>query len=218
MGNIARRLRKLNPFAARPHGELQDCLDSIAEKHLCGTSIQISSRLLMKRKLDLENEIIYIDYERKRRPPPSLPILVQGGGRLQYGGCTMARGKSISHYCSHCERATKMEPIGQVENQPEKTWYRCTRCRHAVLLDLAELRKHQESSKRKIDKAECLEYRPQDTYQVGQAIFHSQWDDIGKVISKEKTSGGASAIVVSFERLGERRLLENIVNNSDSQE
>lgn len=130
----------------------------------------------------------------------------------------MARGKSISHYCSHCERATKMELIGPLENQPDKTWYRCTRCRHAVLLDLAELRKHEEAAKRKIERTECLEYRPQNTYKVGQAIFHSEWDDVGKVISKEKTSGGASAIVVSFERLGERRLLESIVNNVDSQE
>ena len=128
----------------------------------------------------------------------------------------MARGKSITHYCSHCERRTKMEVVGAVENQPDKTWYRCTRCRHAVLLDMLELRKNEESAKRKLDKTECSEYRPQDTYEVGQAIFHSEWDDVGKVVSKEKTSGGASAIVVSFERLGERRLLESLVNNYDS--
>lgn len=127
----------------------------------------------------------------------------------------MARGKSITHYCSHCDRQTKMEHVGAVQDQPDKTWYRCTRCRHAFLLDLSELRKRQEQSKRKIERSECLEYRPQDTYKVGQAIFHSEWDDVGKVISKEKTSGGASAIVVSFERLGERRLLENLVNNQE---
>lgn len=127
----------------------------------------------------------------------------------------MARGKSISHYCSHCGRTAKMEFVGAVQDQPEKTWYRCTRCRHAILVDLSEIRKNEEMAKRKIDRSECLEYRPQDTYKVGQAIFHSEWDDVGKVISKEKTSGGASAIVVSFERLGERRLLENLVNNHE---
>lgn len=130
----------------------------------------------------------------------------------------MARGKSISHFCSHCERATKMEFVGTVENQPEKSWYRCTRCRHAVLLDVTELRKKEESAKKKIERADCVEYRPQDCYAIGQAIFHTEWDDVGKVISKEKTSGGASAIVVSFERLGERRLLENLVSNVESPE
>lgn len=127
----------------------------------------------------------------------------------------MAKGKSISHYCPHCNRTSKMEFVGAVQDQPEKTWYRCTRCRHAILVDMTQIRKNAELAKRKIDRSECLEYRPQDTYKVGQAIFHSEWDDVGKVISKEKTSGGASAIVVSFERLGERRLLENLVNNHE---
>ena len=53
---------------------------------------------------------------------------------------------------------------------------------------------------------------------MGEAIFHTDWDDIGKIISKERTSGGGSAIVVSFERLGERRLLENVVFDPDTQE
>ena len=130
----------------------------------------------------------------------------------------MARGKSISHYCAHCERVAKMEVVGAVEAQPDKTWYRCTRCRHAVLLDLSELKKNEEASKKKPERADCSEYKPQETYKVGQAIFHTEWDDVGKVISKERTSGGASAIVVSFERLGERKLLENLSNGIESQE
>ena len=130
----------------------------------------------------------------------------------------MARGKSISHYCAHCERVAKMEVVGAVEAQPDKTWYRCIRCRHAVLLDLSELKKNEEASKKKPERADCSEYKPQETYKVGQAIFHTEWDDVGKVISKERTSGGASAIVVSFERLGERKLLENLSNGIESQE
>ncbi len=130
----------------------------------------------------------------------------------------MARGKSISRYCAHCERTTKMELVGAVENQPDKTWYRCTRCRHAVLLDLSELRKNEEAAKKKPERADCSEYNPQNTYMVGQAIFHTEWDDVGKVLSKERTSDGGSAIVVSFERLGERRLLESLANSFDSQE
>ena len=41
---------------------------------------------------------------------------------------------------------------------------------------------------------------------------------MGKIISKERTSGGASAIVVSFEKLGQRRLLESVAQNADSNE
>ncbi|MBI4535872.1 MAG: hypothetical protein HY708_06310 [Ignavibacteriae bacterium] len=129
----------------------------------------------------------------------------------------MARGKSITQFCAHCERVTRMEMIGAVETQPDKTWYRCTRCRHATLIDLVQFRKTQEESRKKPDRAECFEYRPQNTYSVGQAIFHSEWGDIGKIISKERTSGGESAIVVSFEKLGQRRLLENVMINPEAE-
>ena len=128
----------------------------------------------------------------------------------------MARGKSITRYCNHCERATKMEMVGTVENQPEKTWYRCTRCRHSTLVDVNEYKREQEESKKKVDRADCAEYKPENTYTVGQAIFHSEWDDMGKIISKERTSGGERAIVVSFEKLGERKLLESVVAASDN--
>ena len=122
----------------------------------------------------------------------------------------MAKGKNILHHCAHCERMTKMEVIGAVENQPDKTWYRCTRCRHASLLDMEVLKREQEDSKKKLDRSACSEYKPENTYRVGEAIFHSEWDDIGRIISKERTSGGERAIVVSFEKLGERKLLESV--------
>ena len=122
----------------------------------------------------------------------------------------MAKGKSILHLCVHCERTTKMEVIGPVETQPDKTWYRCQRCRHATLIDLAALRQELETSQKKPERADCQDYRPEASYTVGTAIFHAEWG-IGKVVSKERTSGGDRAIVVSFDKLGERRLLENVV-------
>ena len=128
----------------------------------------------------------------------------------------MAKGKNILHHCAHCERVTKMEMIGAVETQPDKTWYRCTRCRHASLIDQELLRQSQEDAKKKLERADCSEYNPTETYTVGQAIFHTEWDDIGKIVSKERTSGGARAIVVSFEKLGERRLLENVIQDSET--
>jgi len=127
----------------------------------------------------------------------------------------MAKGKNILHHCVHRERVTKMEMIGAVENQPEKTWYRCTRCRHATLVDLEALKQSQQDAKKKLDKSQCLEYKPENTYSVGEAIFHSEWDDIGKIISKVRTSGGGRAIVVSFEKLGERRLMESVAQNGE---
>jgi hypothetical protein len=108
-----------------------------------------------------------------------------------------------------------MEIIGAQESQPDRTWYRCTRCRHASLIDLAALRKTQEDGKRKLERDNCIEYHPENSYAVGQAIRHIDWDDMGKIVSKMRTSDGTQAIVVSFEKLGERRLLENVTVRSD---
>lgn len=123
----------------------------------------------------------------------------------------MAKGKNILHHCPHCDRVAKMEMIGAVENQPTKIWYRCTRCRHASLVDQVILQQEVEESRKKLDRATCAEYRPEQTYNVGDAIFHTELDDIGKIISKERTSGGGRAIVVSFEKHGERRLMESVL-------
>jgi hypothetical protein len=130
----------------------------------------------------------------------------------------MAKGKSIYHHCGHCERITKMEVIGTAEGDPERTWYRCTRCRHASLVNLEELRRAQEEAKKKLEPSECSEYSPFQTYHVGQAIVHTEWGDVGKIVSKVRTSDGARAIVVSFEKLGERRLLESMIPSSDAAE
>ncbi len=130
----------------------------------------------------------------------------------------MAKGKNILHHCAHCDRVTKMEQIGVVENQPEKSWYRCTRCRHASLVDLETLKLSQQEAKKKVDRSTAVEYNPINTYKVGEAIFHSEWDDVGKIVSKERTSDGARAIVVSFEKLGERRLLESMTAPAEPSE
>jgi len=130
----------------------------------------------------------------------------------------MAKGKYIMHHCAHCDRDARMELIGSTEQQPDRSWYRCTRCRHVSLLNVTELRRELEDSKKKLDRAEAAEYTPEKTYRIGEAIFHTDWDDLGKIISKERTSGGGSAIVVSFEKLGERRLLENVVPSPDTME
>lgn len=130
----------------------------------------------------------------------------------------MAKGKYIVHHCAHCDRDARMEQVGSTEQQADRSWYRCTRCRHVSLLNLEEVRREQEAAKKKLDRADAAAYAPDKTYRVGEAIFHSDWDDVGKIISKEKTSGGGCAIVVSFERLGERRLLENVILSPDTLE
>ncbi|MEZ7890703.1 MAG: hypothetical protein QMC67_03050 [Candidatus Wallbacteria bacterium] len=50
-------------------------------------------------------------------------------------------------------------------------------------------------------------YDPSKTYEVGDVIFHSKWEDRGKVVKTIKTAGGNRAIVVHFHKSGERTLI-----------
>ena len=62
----------------------------------------------------------------------------------------------------------------------------------------------------KLDASLATPYNPLQSFKVGEAIFHTEWNDVGKVVSKMKTSDGSQAIVVSFEKQGQRRLIENL--------
>ncbi|HEY6952970.1 MAG TPA: hypothetical protein VI758_11215 [Bacteroidota bacterium] len=128
----------------------------------------------------------------------------------------MARTKFMMHDCAYCHKQTKMERIGEMpasspEGEPLKVWYRCTRCKHSALVTVAPVSKDKHETAAKIDRSTCTEYAKDKVYTVGQAIYHMDWDDVGTVLKKETTSNGIHSILVSFEKNGERKLIENIV-------
>ncbi len=128
----------------------------------------------------------------------------------------MARTKFMMHDCAYCHKQTKMERIGEMPsatdgNDSVKVWYRCTRCKHSALITLAPQSKEKGEAAAKIDRATCIEYSKDKVFSVGQAIYHSDWDDVGTVLKKDKTSNGIHSILVSFEKNGERKLIENVI-------
>lgn len=127
----------------------------------------------------------------------------------------MAKTKYIMHDCAYCHKPTKMELVGEMQTEDsekpaQKVWYRCTRCKHSALLDREALAQLKNGNNAKLDKGSCTVYTKNQVFTIGQAIYHEEWDDVGKVIAKQKTSDGTQAITVSFEKLGERKLIENV--------
>ncbi len=128
----------------------------------------------------------------------------------------MAKTKYIMHQCAYCRRETKMEFVG---NQPTenndadavKMWYRCGKCKQTALLtlSLASLTK-KKGQVIAIEREKCTPYSKEKTFTIGEHIYHSDLDDMGRVVRKDKMSNGVHSIVVAFEKLGERKLLENI--------
>ncbi|MGB2869055.1 MAG: hypothetical protein WBD36_11435 [Bacteroidota bacterium] len=127
----------------------------------------------------------------------------------------MAKTKYILHECTYCHKQTKMELVGGMmaegqEGDPQRLWYRCTRCKHSALLNVGSLAKDKKGASPKIERSNCTEYSKEKVYSIGQEIYHTGLDDMGRVIHKDKTSNGTHSITVSFEKAGERKLLENI--------
>ncbi len=126
----------------------------------------------------------------------------------------MAKTKYIVHECAYCRKQTKMELVGGMTldgegSEPQKFWYRCTRCKHSASLDVASVAKDKKAASAAIDRAACTEYSADKSFKIGEEIYHAGLDDVGRVIRKDKTSGGDHSIVVTFEHAGERKLLEN---------
>ncbi len=131
----------------------------------------------------------------------------------------MAKSKFIMHYCAYCHRDTKMEFVGKHPSDNNdadvvKSWYRCTKCKHSALLKLS-LTNQSPKVNAIIERKDCTEYSKDKIFTVGEPIYYPEWDDVGKVIRKDKMSNGTNSIVVAFEKLGERKLLENVIIDSD---
>lgn len=118
----------------------------------------------------------------------------------------MARSKYTERFCAYCNRQTRMEIIGAMEGVADKTWFKCSRCRHMSLLGAI----NGAGDTGVIDPKSALTYDPQHSYSIGQAIFHTGWNDLGKITNKVRMSDGSFAMIVAFEKLGERRLAENM--------
>jgi hypothetical protein len=127
----------------------------------------------------------------------------------------MSKLKATEQHCSYCAKTTKMTFIGEMAGESNKYWYRCSRCHHLSLLNIVA--KKAEASADEKGLATVI-YNPETTYSIGERIFHNELNDAGKITKKIKTSDGSSAIMVNFEKLGERKLLENYKQNITEQE
>ncbi|MEX0602340.1 MAG: hypothetical protein WD295_03295, partial [Bacteroidota bacterium] len=84
-------------------------------------------------------------------------------------------------------------------------------CKHSALLDRPGTAATKIAETGKIDRSTAIDYAQNKIFTIGQAIYHTGWDDLGRVVAKTKISNGVHSITVSFEKLGERKLIENLV-------
>jgi hypothetical protein len=144
---------------------------------------------------------------------------------------TRTRTKRRSKYitglilCSDCTKTARKEIVGEAKTQlagegpqpidesgqprNENLWVRCTKCHNTMLVNLTALMEEKPKAHLNMTAAECTPYTPSRIYAIGEAIYHKDWDDVGTVVGKEVTASGRNAVIVHFEKSGEKKLLEN---------
>jgi hypothetical protein len=124
----------------------------------------------------------------------------------------MARTKYLDAYCNFCGDTTKMEIGAEAgpDFEGEKIWATCKKCKQTMLIDLQTVKKDTKPKVADIETSDCATYSPLREYQIGEAIYHKEWDDFGVVLKKEVLTNGKSSILVEFQNSGQKQLLETI--------
>lgn len=119
--------------------------------------------------------------------------------------------KYITLYSPFLMKATRHELIGEPIETEEGClqWARCTVSRHAQQVNLDALEQQQPLSI-KIEREDAKEYNPRKEYNIGDVLYHREWDDYGWVREKDIATNGMSVLVVVFEKMKERRLIERL--------
>lgn len=126
----------------------------------------------------------------------------------------MARIKHIEAFCTSCNTIQKMEITGTLsaEESEDKKWAKCKKCKQVMVVDLSKSPGFQPNSLEGLETEDCTVYSPAKTYEVGEPIYHKNWDDFGKVVSKATLSNGQKSITVEFQKSGSKKLIESLNN------
>jgi len=124
----------------------------------------------------------------------------------------MARIKNIEAFCPNCAGMKKMELAGEVlgTDNHNKFWAKCKKCKQTMIIDINEDVKETKPSLEGIENEECTVYAPSKSFSVGESIYHKNWDDFGKVVSKDVLSNGQKSIAVEFQKSGLKKLIESL--------
>lgn len=124
----------------------------------------------------------------------------------------MARLKNIEAFCSSCNAIRKMEITGNVtgDENENKRWAKCKKCKQTMVIDLDANTSMTKVSLEGIENSDCTTYSPTKTFELGDTIYHQDWDDFGKVVTKETLSNGRNSISVEFQKSGLKKLIESL--------
>ena len=96
------------------------------------------------------------------------------------------------------------------EGNENKRWAKCKKCKQTMVIDLTADILNGKISLEGIENDDVTTYSPVKTYVLGETIYHQNWDDFGKVVTKETLSNGRNSISVEFQKSGLKKLIESL--------
>jgi len=131
---------------------------------------------------------------------------------IQFERNAMARLKNIEAFCNSCNVIQKMEITADFAGEANKKWAKCKKCKQLMIIDLNEIKTNTKPVLDGIENEDCTVYSPGKSFKIGEAIYHQDWDDFGKVVSKDTLSNGHHSISVEFQKSGYKKLIESLNN------
>ncbi len=113
--------------------------------------------------------------------------------------------------CPRCDKRRKMRILRTLDPTGLE-WLNCLTCNGLVCLTLDEETDTLGDAAVVGDfgapaPEEFRTYVPEETYEVGEFIYHQTWRDVGKVIERRELAGGRCAIDVAFLNYGLKMLI-----------
>jgi hypothetical protein len=120
--------------------------------------------------------------------------------------------KFIREHCSICKQELDMPVVQEEDAGAHLMWVRCPSCQEIKPIEVHEGKNEIPAGERTANagvRKIVRHYRAGERFLPGEWIYHQEWDDTGQVIEKIRSTGGRDIIVVSFQRLGTKRLVSN---------
>ena len=113
--------------------------------------------------------------------------------------------------CPRCERRRKMKVLRPAD-ETGLEWFNCLSCNALLCFEWDEESGAFVSPQLIGDfGAPAPEYFrtyvPEDSYEIGEFIYHQTWRDVGKVIGENELPGGRCSIDVAFLNYGPKMLI-----------
>lgn len=131
--------------------------------------------------------------------------------------------KFVQEHCSICNQELAMPVVQEDQGHPGIFWVQCPSCREIKPIEIeASLIAEGEADSGYPPEAESnsrgsqtrrvvRHYRAGERFLPGEWIYHPEWKDTGRVVDKCRSKGGHDIIVVSFEKMGTKRLISNFI-------